>query len=379
MEHSLLLLFAIVFLGSAILGTVALYARQTMILAYILLGMICGPIGLGFFDDDPAVKQLGEAGIIFLLFLLGLNLYPQKLMKMLGEAFGVTLLSAMVFAIVASTVGYILGYRGMELTLIAICAVFSSTIIGLKLLPTTTLHHQHAGEVIISVLLLQDLIAILVLVALKTVGGDGWMQVLVPFVGLPLGVLLGFALNRWLVMPLLMKFDTNTEYIFLVVIAWCLGFATLAHAANLSYEIGAFIAGVTLATNPISRYVAEQLKPLRDFFLVVFFFALGASLTADALTQIWWQALLLAGVLLLLKPPVFRVLLERYQEKSRLSAEIGTRLGQMSEFSLLVTALALSQGLISNTAAALITTATIVSMMLSSQWIVMRLPTPGRD
>ena len=379
MEHSLLLLFAIVFLGSAILGTVALYARQTMILAYILLGMICGPIGLGFFDDDPAVKQLGEAGIIFLLFLLGLNLYPQKLMKMLGEAFGVTLLSAIVFAIVASTVGYILGYRGMELALIAICAVFSSTIIGLKLLPTTTLHHQHAGEVIISVLLLQDLIAILVLVALKTVGGDGWMQVLVPFVGLPLGVLLGFALNRWLVMPLLMKFDTNTEYIFLVVIAWCLGFATLAHAANLSYEIGAFIAGVTLATNPISRYVAEQLKPLRDFFLVVFFFALGASLTADALTQIWWQALLLAGVLLLLKPPVFRVLLERYQEKSRLSAEIGTRLGQMSEFSLLVTALALAQGLISNTAAALITTATIVSMMLSSQWIVMRLPTPGRD
>jgi hypothetical protein len=163
--------------------------------------------------------------------------------------------------------------------LIGAAMMFSSTIIGLKLLPTTALHHRHVGEIIISVLLLQDIIAILILLLLEGLRRDvlDLTDTLLLIVSLPALAGFAFVFERYVLVRVIQRFDTIQEYVFLVAVGWCLGVAQLGHTMGLSYEMGAFIAGVALATSPIATFIAESLKPLRDFFLIMFFFALGAG------------------------------------------------------------------------------------------------------
>ncbi|NIR59721.1 MAG: cation:proton antiporter, partial [Gammaproteobacteria bacterium] len=254
----------------------------------------------------------------------------------------------------------------------------SSTIIGLKLLPATELHHQHAGEVIIAVLLLQDVIAIVIMLGLQGFGPRRLEPADVAWVlaALPLLIAGAFVIERFLVRYLLARFDTIQEYVFLVAVGWCLGLAQVAEALHLSYEIGAFVAGVALATSPISRFIAESLRPLRDFFLIMFFFALGAGLELEMLGSVLVPGLLLATAVLLIKPAVFRTLLRWEGERGHLALEVGVRLGQMSEFSLLIAVVALETGVIGARASYLIQLATVLSFMLSSYAIGIRYPTP---
>ncbi|MGD8236457.1 MAG: cation:proton antiporter, partial [Chromatiales bacterium] len=172
------------------------------------------------------------------------------------------------------------------------------------------------------------------------------------------------------------RFDRIREYIFLAAIGWCLGMVELAQWAGLSAEIGAFIAGVSLATGPVALFVSESLKPLRDFFLVLFFFSLGAKVELDMALPVILPALVLAVVTMLGKPPVFRWLLRRIGESENRSANIGVRLGQMSEFSLLISVVAMQAGVISQHAGYLIQFATLFTFIASSWWIVQKLPTP---
>jgi len=152
--------------------------------------------------------------------------------------------------------------------------------------------------------------------------------------------------------------------------------AELAQALGLSPEIGAFIAGIAVATEPISRFIAESLKPLRDFFLVVFFFSLGAGLEFNTMQTVLPAAIALALISLLLKPFVFKRLWVRQGEAADISAEVGVRLGQISEFSLLIALLAVQSSVISVQASYLIQLATIITFIVSSYFIVLRYPTP---
>jgi Kef-type K+ transport system membrane component KefB len=377
-HDSILFSIFLIFSGAALVATLALYARQALIVGYIVLGAVVGPWGLGLVDDSGLIQDIAQVGIIFLLFLLGLNLYPQKLIQLLRETTLVTLVTSVVFAGLGGTVALIFGYSLVDALVIGIATMFSSTIISLKLLPTTVLHHRHTGEVIISVLLLQDVIAIISLLVLQSLDkGDipAWEMILLTL-SLPLLILLVAIVARFVLLPLFRRFDKIQEYVFLLAIGWCLGVAQLADALSLSYEIGAFIAGVAIATNPISRFIADSLRPIRDFFLVMFFFALGAGLNMQAIGNVLIPASLLALLVLLVKPAVFRFMLTRVSETERLGWETGWRLGQMSEFSLLIAVMALQAGLIASDAAYLIQVATIITFIGSSYLIVLRYPTP---
>ena len=152
--------------------------------------------------------------------------------------------------------------------------------------------------------------------------------------------------------------------------------AQLAHVTGLSYEIGAFIAGVAMASNPVSRFIAERLKPLRDFFLILFFFSLGAGFELPALSQVAIPALVLAAVLLVLKPVIFKLLLTYSGEVSKFSWEIGLRLGQISEFSFLIAVLAMHAAVIGDRASYLIQAATLISFIVSPYAVMWLYPTP---
>ena len=378
MGESILFSVFLVFTGAAVLATIALYARQSLLVAYIGLGILVGPSTTGLVSDPRLIADLAQIGIIFLLFLLGVDLSPRKLLEQMREATGVTLASSIIFAALGYGVGTAFGLSKTDCLLVGMATTLSSTIIGLKLLPTTVLHHRHTGEVIISILLLQDLIAIAILLVLNTLTGDSvpWLRALTELVGLPVLVGTGLLIERYVLRPLFLRFDKIGEYVFLLTLGWCLGFAQLAQSLGLSYEIGAFIGGITLANSPIAPFIAESLRPLRDFFLVMFFFALGAGFNVASASDVWPGALVLALAVLVVKPITYGLLFRGFGETKLLAGEAGIRLGQMSEFSLLIIAVAVQTSAISTQAATLVQVATLITFVLSSAFVVVRYPTP---
>lgn len=376
--QSIIYVIFLIFTGTAILSTIALYTRQSLLVAYMALGALFGPWGLQLVKNPVLIKQTGDIGILFLLFLLGLHLQPQNLLHSLRKMSWITLLSSLSFFLIGAIVSYLFGYGLIESCIIGITMMFSSTIIGLKLLPTTILHHQHTGELMISILLLQDLIAIAVLLLLQAIGVSSFSlySLGLVIIAFPILFTIAYVFEKFVISKLLMKFDKIHEYIFILSIGWCLCMAELSHALGLSEEIGAFIAGVAIASNPISLYIAESLKPLRDFFLVMFFFTIGAGFDFGYLPEVFVPACVLAILMLVVKPWVFATLLQRAGELKSVGFEIGARLGQISEFSLLVIYLAYQTHLVSETASFMIQAATIMTFIFSCYWVVFRYPTP---
>ena len=369
--------FFVIFTGAAALAALALYTRQPLIVAYIVLGCLVGPHGFALITDDRVLAEVGEIGIIFLLFLVGLDLPPTKLKDMVGESVLTAVASSAVFFGIGFAVMAFFGFNWIEAAVAGTACVFSSTILGIKLLPTTALHHRHIGEIVISLLLIQDLIAIvalLVLAGLETQGGV-LATTLTVVVALPVVAAAAYLGVRFGIVPLLTRFDVYQEFTFLLAVGWCLGIASLSHHLYLSWEIGAFVAGVSLANSPIAQYITENLRPLRDFFLVLFFFSVGAAIDPTMMLHVWLPTLLLALILVGAKPPVFRALLRWQKESDGVSREVGFRLGQASEFSLLLV-FAAGAGLISGEAAHVVQGATVLTLLLSSYLVVFRYPSP---
>ena len=325
----------LIFAGAALVATVALFARQSMLIAYILVGIAAGPSGLNLVTDVELIGQVAKVGIIFLLFLLGMNLEPRELARFFRATTVITLISSFAFFAVGASTALLFGFSVNDALVIGIAMMFSSTIIGLKLLPTTTLHQQHMGEIMISILLLQDIIAIVVLLIMRGSAQEAsiWLGLGRILLALPLLIGFAFLVSRYVIQALLARFDRIQEYIFLLTIGWCLLISQTGYWLGLSYEIGAFIGGVSLAISPISRFITERMKPVRDFFLVMFFFSLGASFSLDMARQLLIPALVVATLMLLLKPALFAGLLRKQGEKSGFSLQAGVRLGQASEFS----------------------------------------------
>lgn len=376
--ESLSFAFFLIFAGAAVLATLALYSRQPLIMAYIVLGALIGPYGFGLVTDVGALQQMASVGIMFLLFLLGLDMQPSALAAVLKKASWVTVLSSLVFFGMGYGVAWAFGFTGRECLIVGLALINSSTIIGLKLLPTTVLHHKHMGELMIGLLLLQDFIALFILIALAAMaeGGASGFMLLKVLAGLPALVLVAWLLVKYVLIRLYEKFDRFHEYLFLMTIGWCLGIAQLAHVFGLSAETGAFIAGITLASHPVSQYLAINLRPLRDFFLILFFFALGAGFDASLLHKIWLPSLLLTLLVVAGKPLVFRLLLARFSETTNLAWDVGFRLGQISEFSLLIAFMAVAFNLIGREAAHVIEATAILTFVISSYIVVFNYPNP---
>ena len=370
--------FVLIFSGAAIVASLALFGRQPLLVAYIVLGAILGPYGTGMIPDVHLISEISHIGIIFLLFLLGLDMQPQSLLSVLKKVTHVTLISSVIFAGTGYGIAYVFGFTHLENLIIGAAMMFSSTIIGIKLLPTTILHHRHIGEMMVGMLLMQDFIAIFVLLILLS-GENGQVdigQIGITLLALPILVLACIAAVRYILLPLFARFDRIGEYVFLLAIGWCLGVSAAAEHIGLSAEIGAFLAGITIASSPIAQYIALSLKPLRDFFLVMFFFSLGAQFNLGLLSEIIIPALVLGGAMLIIKPLSFRYLLRRQSEKNRFAWDIGCRLGQISEFSLLIAYVAFNASLIGVLASHLIQAAAILTFLLSSYIVILNFPNP---
>ncbi len=370
--------FFLIFSGAAVLASIALYTRQPLLIAYIVLGALIGPYGMAYVTDLKLLSDIAHFGIIFLLFLLGLDMQPQALITTMKKASWVAVISSIAFAAIGYAVAWSFDFTHTESMIIGAAMMFSSTIIGIKLLPTTVLHHRHMGDMMIGLLLIQDVIAIFVLLVLLS-GDLGQFDLMIlgkTVIALPLFIGFSVVMVKFVLLKLIRAFDRFHEYIFLLAIGWCLGMAEVAHLVGLSAEIGAFIAGISLATSPISQYIAVNLKPLRDFFLVLFFFSLGARFDLALLGDILLPAIILAILMLALKPVIYYGLLRNVSERRPLAWDIGFRLGQISEFSLLIAYVATSASLIGKQASHLIQATAIITFVISSYIVIFNCMTP---
>jgi len=369
--------FVLIYAGAAVFATIFLYLKQPVILAYIGFGVIAGPWGIGLIDKPEHIEQLSHIGVILLLYLLGINLKPARLFNLFSKTAVVTLVSSLVFLVMTASAALAFGFGFFESIIIGAALMFSSTIISLKLIPTTALHHRHTGELMTSVLLMQDVIAILLIVMLT--GGQGEnisVTILLLIIKLILLSVISYVLVKYVINKLFLRFDIIKEYTFLLALGWGMLGAGVAQAIGLSYEMGAFVAGVAFASSPVSIVIAEQLKPLRDFFLILFFFSIGAQFNFLVTQHVLLAGVSIALLIIIVKPLVFKLGFEYIGEDKDFSMELGSRLGQGSEFSLLVAYSALAAGLIDMRASYLIQMVVIVSFVLSTYWVVYRYRTP---
>lgn len=377
---NLILELGVIYGGSAFLATMFLFLKQPVVLAYIFSGVIFGPFGLKMVQDPHNIEKFSHFGIILLMFLIGINLDIKELMRLLKKTALLTIGTSILFAGLTVGVLTLFGIPPQEAMIAGAGLMFSSTVVGLKLIPTTDLHNKRIGELMVSILLFQDILAIIVILLLKghAKGVDSNLfgvvsLLLLKTVTLWIGA---YYAVKYPVFRLFRKFDVIQEYIFIFSIGWCLILAEVAHIVGLSHEIGAFIAGVSLAISPVAMIISEKLKPLREFFLILFFFAVGAGFNLTSIPDIIIPGTVLALILVAIKPFAFRWGFRRFGEKPETAQEIGVRLGQGSEFSLLVAASAMSDSVISEKTSNLVEFTVILTFMISTYWVMKKYATP---
>ncbi len=370
--------FVLIFAGAALFATAFLFLKQPVIIAYIASGIIAGPWGLGLIKEPEHIEELSHIGVILLLYLLGINLKPDRLFHLFSKTAIVTLSTCLFFLVAVGLAAYAFGFSAFESLIIGAALMFSSTIVSLKLIPTTALHHKHTGEMMTSVLLMQDVIAILLIVMITGGGtGDEFVyEILMLFVKLGLLAISAYLMVRYVINNLFLRFDIIQEYTFLLSLGWGMLGAGVAYYIGLSYEMGAFVAGVAFASSPVALVIAEHLKPLRDFFLILFFFSIGAQFNYLMTQQVLLAGIVIALLIMAIKPVAFRLGFQLIGESKGFSKELGVRLGQGSEFSLLVAYSALAAGLVDIRASYLIQMIVILTFILSTYWVVFRYRTP---
>jgi len=375
--NPLFLEISLIVVSCAVLAWLASLARQPIVIGYLLCGILAGPSVLGLISRVELIEPASHIGVTLLLFLAGLVLHPNRLVKLFRETLLVTLGAAAVSFIL--TLAFLLawGYRGGESAFAAAALMFSSTILVVKLLPTTTLHQRHMGSVCIAILIAQDLIAVLLILVIAAEPRASMLAA----VGLTLLktlALAGFAaaFEQFALRRMMRAADRYPEVLEMLCIAWCLGISAAALSAGLPSEIGAFIGGVAMARTRIADFLSEKLKPLRDFFLLFFFFILGADLNMLMLAKSWLPGLILAALILISRPVLYAFLFRVTGEASSFSREVGLRLGQASEFSMLAAVIAGEKGSMGEPVSQLVQFAAIVTFIASSYAVVARVPTP---
>ena len=377
---NIILEFVMIFVGASILATIFLYFRQSVILAYITLGILIGPWGLGLIKDSSHIDKIANVGIILLLFLAGLELHPERLHKLFSKLSSVTLLTCLLFAVVSFVFCLSFGFTLWDSFIIGLSLMFSSTVIGLKMLPESKSENKSVAEVMIGVLLLQDILAVLVIMFVRGEAKHHFLVDMPILAGkLALIILFSHLVVKYIIPNLFRKFELVKEYSFILSLGWCLLLAEVAEILGFSHELGAFIAGVSMASLSNAETVSDMLKPLKEFFLVLFFFSVGAKFDFLISGNVIIPGILLGILLLVIKPLGLFFAFRAIKEEKATAVELSTRLGQCSEFSILVALIASELNKISSDGSNLIQLVTIFTFIISTYLVSNHLPALKQD
>ena len=369
MEFSIFTQLTLVIVIAAIVSLIMRLLKQPLIMGYILTGIVVGPSLLNIVAAKDAFHTFSEIGITLLLFIIGLGLNP-TVIRSLGKP---VILTAGSILVLVGTVGFIagemLGFSFIESLIVGLALFFSSTIIILKVVSDKRELSRLYAQLAVGVIVIDDIVATLALLLVATIGGSGsfeisdvgWLMIK----GASATALL--YLVGAFIMPRVSKFFAQSqELLFLFAIAWGLGVASLFDIAGFSLEVGALFAGVALASLPYATEMASRLKPLRDFFIVLFFVFLGETFAFDDLSSSLIPALILSAIVLVGKPLFVMATLGVLGYTRLTSFKTGIHLSQISEFSMILILFAGSVGMVGSKAIAIVTLVAIITIGVST-------------
>lgn len=365
---------ALILLVAAVVGFLANLLRQPLIVAYIFVGILLGPAFLGWVSAGEEIELLAKFGIAILLFLVGLKL-DIGLIRQTGL---VALTTGIAQVFITLGIGFLIvlawGFDWVPALYVALALAFSSTIIIIKVLSDKRELDKLHGQIAVGVLIVQDILVIIALVVIASLGSpDGaseptslWITLLgsVIFLGV-VALLAKYAIPR-----LLSVLAKSQELTLLFGVGWAMSLAGTSQILGLSMEIGAFVAGVALASTPYRESLSARMVSLRDIMILFFFIELGTSLSfEDAGSQIV-LAVILSVFVLVLKPLIVMVIMGLLGYRSQVSFKAGFALAQISEFSLILIALGYSLGQVDSEILSLVTLVAIITITLSTYFIL---------
>ena len=324
--------------------------KQPLIIGYILAGIIVGPYFLDIVTSTETIATFSQIGIAFLLFIVGLSLSP-KIIKEVGKVSLITGIGQIIFtSVIGFAISMFLGFSFIVSVYLAIALTFSSTIIIMKLLSDKNDLNKLYGKISVSFLLIQDIFVIGLLMLISAFSGKTGITDL--SFGVILGGILlagGFILVSVYVLPRLSNFFAKSqEFLFLFSIGWGLGLAALFHYLGFSMEIGALIAGIALSMSPYHYEISSKMRPLRDFFIILFFILLGSQMIFLNVSQLIIPAIIFSLFVLIGNPLIVMILMGLLGYKKKIGFQAGFTVAQISEFSLIFIALGVTVGHVSN-------------------------------
>jgi Kef-type K+ transport system membrane component KefB/Trk K+ transport system NAD-binding subunit len=372
MEHTIFLDLSLLLGITVSIAFLMRILRQPLLIAYLIAGIIAGPILLNIIDADIEVfSQLSELGVILLLFMVGVSLNVSH-MKDVGIPALVTGIGQVVFT---GGVGFFLiqwlGYSSVTALFLAIAITFSSTIIVVKILGDKGDLQTTYGQSVLGLLIVQDVLAILVMLFLTTYGEGASALDTIGTLAVKgfLSIALIYFFARYALPKLLSSVAQNGEFLFLFSMTWVFAISAIMYLAGFSLEIGAIIAGVSLGASPYQSQISSRIRPLRDFFIIIFFLLLGSEMSLSGAIAGWFPGLVLA-LFILIGNPLILYILYRSQKYTRRNSFLGAiTAAQVSEFGFVVLFVGQQQGLFVGNELPIFTIVALVTIFISSYLI----------
>lgn len=366
---------AIILGCSSVFGYVIHKLKLPLLIAYLLVGLSLATVTFFNFRDSTTLQFLPEIGIAFVLFLVGMELDLREIKK-LGKPI---LTAAILQILISSSVGFAiagsLGFGRIESLYLGLGLAFSSTIVVVKLLLEKNDLNSLYGKLSVGILLLEDLVAVLILLGL-TVSSSflnlGFQQAfpIVTFV-LKVSLLFGVSVlvNKYILPKIFEEVSESAELLFLSALAWCFIYVTFSLSLGFSVVIGAFLAGIGLASSPYHFQIQGKVKPLRDFFVTLFFVYLGTQVNFLSLKEVWPTILAFSFYAVLAKPVIFLLVLGSFGFRKHTMFQTAINLSNLSEFSLIILLVGLQLGFVTSSALTVVAVSLILSTIISSLMI----------
>lgn len=344
--------------------------RQPLVVAYIIAGLIAGPLFLDLVQGgEEFFETFAKFGIVLLLFIVGLSLnftYIKKVGKAVFVGGGIQFIAT---SLLGFFIMRLLNFSLVPAAFIAAAITFSSTIIVVKLLADKKDLESVYGRYVIGVLLVQDIIAVVIMIFLNTIeiSQGTWYQTMFE-VGSKGILLVGlvFLMAKFLLPKLMDRIAQNGELLFIFTIAWCFGIASLVFWAGFSIEIGAIIAGISLGASVYQPEISSRIRPLRDFFIVLFFIVLGSELQLGDLRQALAPGIILAVFVLLIDPIILYLVMRRFKYTRRSAFLAGVTAAQVSEFGFILVFKGEELGYLQGPELAILTIVALATIVISS-------------
>lgn len=363
---------AVILTTATVLGLIVSHLKLPLVISYILTGVILSFLSLFNLTDSLVLHVLPEIGIAFVLFLIGMELDFREI-KTLGIPI---IFSALGQIIVLTILGFVvagsLGFTNTESIYLGIGLAFSSTVVVVKMLLEKKDLSSLYGKLSIGILLVEDLVAVIVLMVISVSSSalNLGVQQSLPFLALILKAIalfiLTFILSRYVLEKLFDLVARSTELLFFTAIAWCFAFTSLAVLSGFSVEIGAFLAGVALASSSYHYQIQGKIKPLRDFFLTLFFVYLGSQVKVEYILNTLPVVIIFTLCAIFLKPLIYMAILGRFGFRKHTLFQTGLNLSQVSEFSLIVLVAGVNAGLVSQMPLSIMAGVAVLSIISSS-------------